>query len=90
MIAIREEIAAVERGDWPAEQSPLRHAPHTVHDLAADEWNRPYPRAQGCFPKGVARMDKYWSPVGRVDAVYGDRHFVCSCAPIEAYGVAAE
>jgi glycine dehydrogenase len=85
MIAIREEIAAVEKGAWSAEQSPLRYAPHTVHDLADDNWTRPYPRAHGCFPKGVDRMDKYWAPVGRVDAVYGDRHFVCSCAPIEAY-----
>jgi glycine dehydrogenase len=85
MIAIREEIAAVEKGAWPAEQSPLRYAPHTVHDLADDNWTRPYPRAHGCFPKGVDRMDKYWAPVGRVDAVYGDRHFICSCAPIEAY-----
>jgi glycine dehydrogenase len=85
MIAIREEIAAVEKGAWSAEQSPLRYAPHTVHDLADDNWTRPYPRAHGCFPKGVDRMDKYWAPVGRVDAVYGDRHFVCSCAPVEAY-----
>ncbi|MFO1099811.1 MAG: aminomethyl-transferring glycine dehydrogenase [Xanthobacteraceae bacterium] len=85
MIAIREEIDVVEKGAWPAEQSPLRHAPHTVHDLADDNWTRPYPRAHGCFPKGVDRMDKYWAPVGRVDAVYGDRNFVCSCAPIEAY-----
>ncbi len=85
MIAIREEIAAVEKGAWLAEQSPLRHAPHTVHDLADENWTRPYPRAHGCFPKGVDRMDKYWAPVGRVDAVYGDRHFVCSCAPVEDY-----
>ena len=85
MIAIREEIAAIESGAWPAEQSPLRQAPHTVHDLADEQWNRPYARAEGCFPKGVDRMDKYWASVGRVDAVYGDRHFVCSCAPIEAY-----
>jgi glycine dehydrogenase len=85
MIAIREEIADIEKGDWTAEQSPLRHAPHTVHDLAADDWTRPYARAEGCFPKGVGRMDKYWAPVGRVDAVYGDRHFVCSYAPIAAY-----
>ncbi len=85
MIAIREEIDVVEKGAWSAEESPLRHAPHTVHDLADDNWARPYPRAHGCFPKGVDRMDKYWAPVGRVDAVYGDRNFVCSCAPIEAY-----
>jgi len=85
MIAIREEIDVVEKGAWTAEQSPLRHAPHTVHDLAEDEWTRPYPRAYGCFPKNVDRMDKYWAPVGRVDAVYGDRHLVCTCPSVEDY-----
>ncbi len=90
MIAIRDEIAAVENGEWTAEQSPLRCAPHTAHDLATEHWTRPYPRAQGCFPQGVGRLDKYWAPVGRVDSVYGDRHFVCSCAPIEAYEATPE
>ena len=85
MIAIREEIDVVEKGAWTAEQSPLRHAPHTVHDLAEDEWSRSYPRAYGCFPKNVDRLDKYWAPVGRVDAVYGDRHLVCTCPPVEDY-----
>ena len=46
---------------------------------------RPYSRAEGCFPEGVSRTDKYWSPVGRVDNVYGDRHLVCSCPPVEDY-----
>ncbi len=84
MLAIRDEIAAVERGDLPADDNPLKHAPHTVNDLVA-EWRRPYPREQGCFPPGSFRVDKYWPPVGRVDNVHGDRNLVCTCPPVEAY-----
>lgn len=90
MIAIRNEIAEVERGRWKIEASPLRHAPHTVHDIADDAWARAYSRAEGCFPAGTSRTDKYWCPVGRVDNVYGDRNLVCSCPPVEDYAQAAE
>ncbi|MFB6420824.1 MULTISPECIES: aminomethyl-transferring glycine dehydrogenase [Bradyrhizobium] len=90
MIAIRKEIAEVEAGRFKIEASPLRHAPHTVHDIAGDDWNRPYTRAEGCFPAGSSRTDKYWSPVGRVDNVYGDRNLVCSCPPVSDYAQAAE
>jgi glycine dehydrogenase len=90
MIAIRLEIAEVESGRMPVEASPLRYAPHTVHDIADDNWQRPYSRAQGCFPDGSPRQDKYWSPVGRVDNVYGDRNLVCSCPPVSTYAQAAE
>jgi glycine dehydrogenase len=90
MIAIRREIAEVEAGRMPMEASPLRYAPHTVHDIADDNWQRPYARAEGCFPDGSPRQDKYWSPVGRVDNVYGDRNLVCSCPPVSDYAQAAE
>jgi glycine dehydrogenase len=90
MIAIRQEIAEVEKGRFKIEASPLRHAPHTVHDIADDAWARPYSRAEGCFPDGISRTDKYWCPVGRVDNVYGDRNLVCSCPPVEDYAQAAE
>jgi len=90
MIAIRNEIAEIENGRFKVEASPLRNAPHTVHDIADDAWNRAYTRAEGCFPDGVSRSDKYWSPVGRVDNVYGDRNLVCSCPPVEDYAQAAE
>ena len=89
MMAIRAEIKDVESGTISAEDSPLRHAPHTVEDLVAD-WTRAYSREQGCFPPGAFRVDKYWPPVGRVDNVYGDRHLICTCPPIEAYMDAAE
>jgi glycine dehydrogenase len=85
MIAIRAEIAEVEAGTYPIESSPLRHAPHTVHDLTEAEWTRPYSREQAVFPAGVDRMDKYWCPVGRVDNVYGDRNLVCICPSPEEY-----
>ncbi|MDB5504930.1 MAG: hypothetical protein JWR89_4832 [Tardiphaga sp.] len=90
MIAIRKEIAEIESGRWKVEASPLRHAPHTVHDIADDSWARAYTRAEGCFPAGTSRTDKYWCPVGRVDNVYGDRNLVCSCPPMEDYAEAAE
>ncbi|MFD2183928.1 aminomethyl-transferring glycine dehydrogenase [Rhodoplanes azumiensis] len=85
MIAIRHEIAAVEAGKLAIEQSPLRHAPHTVHDLADDAWSRAYTRSEAVFPAGVSRTDKYFAAVNRVDHVHGDRNLICSCPPIEAY-----
>ena len=89
LLAIRAEIRAVENGEISSEDSPLRHAPHTVEDLVAD-WTRKYPREQGCFPPGAFRVDKYWPPVGRVDNVYGDRNLICICPPLESYLTAAE
>ncbi len=89
LLAIREEIAAVERGEVMVEGSALRHAPHTVEDLVAD-WTRPYSRESGCFPPGSFRGDKYWPPVGRVDNVHGDRNLICTCPPVESYAEAAE
>jgi glycine dehydrogenase len=89
MIAIREEIRAIERGELKVEDSPLRHAPHTVEDLIG-EWDRSYTREQACFPPGAFRVDKYWPPVNRIDNVYGDRHLVCTCPPLDAYMDAAE
>jgi glycine dehydrogenase len=89
MIAIRNEIREVENGRFKIADSPLRHAPHTVQDLADDEWNRSYSRAEGCFPAGSARMDKYWAPVGRIDNAYGDRNLFCVCVPTDELAEAA-
>ena len=84
MIAIREEIRAVENGSITAEDSPLRHAPHTAMDITG-EWNRAYSREQAVFPVASLRGNKYWPPVGRVDNVYGDRNLVCACPPMADY-----
>lgn len=89
MLAIREEIRAVEAGEMDAENNPLKNAPHTMQDLVKD-WDRPYSREQGCFPPGSFKVDKYWPPVGRVDNAYGDRNLVCICPPMEDYAEAAE
>jgi glycine dehydrogenase len=85
MIAIRKEISEVENGRFTIAESPLRHAPHTVHDLADDEWTRAYSRKEACFPVGAPVNDKYWAPAGRIDNAYGDRNLVCACLPVEAY-----
>ena len=89
MIAIREEIAEVERGEADPQNNVLKHAPHTHRELIA-EWTRPYSREKAFFPMRSIRDDKYWPPVGRVDNVYGDRNLVCACPPPDAYREAAE
>ena len=89
MLAIREEIRAIEADEMDRENNPLKNAPHTMEDLIR-EWDRPYSREQGCFPPGAFRIDKYWPPVNRVDNVWGDRHLFCTCAPVESYSDAAE
>jgi glycine dehydrogenase len=83
MIAIKGEIDRVAAGEWSAEDSPLRNAPHTSRALV-EKWERPYERETGAFPAGQD-PDKYWPPVARVDQAYGDRNLVCSCPPIEAF-----
>ena len=90
MIAIRQEIARVEAGDWPVDDNPLANAPHTAEDLVAGDWPHPYPRSLAAFPAPALKDGKYWPPVGRIDNVYGDRNIVCACPPLEAYGEAAE
>ncbi len=89
MLAIREEIRDIEEGRIDKDNNPLKNAPHTMEDLVRD-WDRPYTREQGCFPPGAFRVDKYWPPVNRVDNVYGDRHLICTCPPMEDYAEAAE
>ncbi len=89
MLAIREEIRAIEEGRLDRANNPLKNAPHTMADLVGD-WDRPYSREAACFPPGSFRVDKYWAPVNRVDNAYGDRHLVCTCPPVEDYAAAAQ
>ena len=84
MIAIREEIAKVEKGEWTLEDNPLVNAPHTMIDLS-DDWNHVYDKETAIFPKGVIKSSKYWPAVNRVDNVHGDRNLICSCPSIESY-----
>ena len=89
MLAIRDEIAQIEKGEIDGENNPLKNAPHTMEDLVR-EWDRPYSRETGCFPPGAFRVDKYWPPVNRVDNVWGDRNLTCTCPPMTDYAEAAE
>lgn len=85
MIAIRAEIAQIERGERDREDNVLKNAPHTAQMLLAEEWHHDYPRQQAAYPVASLRETKYWPPVARVDNAYGDRNLVCACLPIEAY-----
>ncbi len=85
MIAIRGEIRKIESGDWPQDDNPLKHAPHTAASLLAADWTKPYTREVGAFPLASLKQVKYWPVVGRVDNVYGDRNLFCSCVPVADY-----
>jgi glycine dehydrogenase len=85
MIAIRGEIAEIENGNVDAHNNVLKNAPHTAESLMVDEWNHPYTRAQAAYPTAWTREYKFWPAVGRIDNAFGDRNFVCSCLPMEAY-----
>jgi glycine dehydrogenase len=85
MLAIREEIAAIERGEITHDDSPLAHAPHTAADLLVADWDRPYSREVGAYPVAGLREGKYWPPVSRIDGGYGDRNLVCACPPPETF-----
>ena len=85
MLAIREEIRAVQDGELSAEESPLRHAPHTAELVTSDQWSRAYSRQTAAFPAAWVRDNKFWPSVGRIDNTYGDRNLVCACPPLESY-----
>jgi hypothetical protein len=85
MIAIRQEIAAIESGQMDRVNNALKNAPHTAAAVASTEWDRPYTREQAAYPLPYLRAHKYWPPVARVDNAYGDRNLVCACPPVDAY-----
>ncbi|ACO78780.1 glycine dehydrogenase [Azotobacter vinelandii CA] len=78
MIAIREEIRAVENGTLDKDDNPLKNAPHSAAELVG-EWRHPYGREQAVYPLASLVEGKYWPPVARVDNVYGDRNLICTC-----------
>jgi glycine dehydrogenase len=85
MIAIREEIRAVEEGRADREDNVLKHAPHTAAVVTSDKWEHKYAREAAAYPLKSLVTRKYWSPVGRADNAYGDRNLMCSCVPISEY-----
>jgi glycine dehydrogenase len=85
MIQIRDEIRAVEEGKLDRDDNPLKHAPHTATMVSASEWTHAYPRELAAFPLPSLKLQKYWSPVARVDNVYGDKNVFCTCMPMDAF-----
>ena len=90
LIAIREEIRQVQAGGLDAADNPLVNAPHTLEDVAANNWEHAYSREQAAYPVDSLRRYKYWSPVNRVDNVYGDRNLFCACPEIDTYRESVE
>ena len=90
MIQIRDEIRAIEDGRLDREDNPLKNAPHTATMVTGTEWTHAYPRELAAFPLPSLKLQKYWSPVARVDNVYGDKNVMCACIPIDAYKEEAE
>jgi glycine dehydrogenase len=85
MIAIREEIRTIEKGEVDRDDNPLRNAPHTASMVTAENWAHDYTRESAAFPVASLKRHKYWPPVGRIDNAYGDRNIMCSCVPMSAY-----
>jgi glycine dehydrogenase len=85
LIAIREEVRAIERGTADRDDNPLKHAPHTMRAVVSDAWEHAYGREVAAFPAPWTRERKFWPTVARIESAYGDRHLVCSCLPTDAY-----
>ncbi|ROQ38466.1 glycine dehydrogenase [Frondihabitans sp. PhB188] len=85
MIAIREEADRVGAGEWAADASPLRGAPHTAESVILGEWSEAYSREEAVYPVRSLVRSKYWPPVRRIDQAYGDRNLFCACPPVEAF-----
>ena len=90
MIQIRDEIRAIEDGKLDREDNPLKNAPHTATMVSSSEWTHAYPRELAAFPLASLKLQKYWSPVARVDNIYGDKNIMCACIPVDAYKEEAE
>ncbi len=85
MIQIRREIRKVESGDYSVQDNPLINSPHTLEMVSSSSWNFSYSREEAAYPVETLKKVKYWSPVSRVDNVYGDKNLICSCPSIENY-----
>ena len=86
LLAIKEEMDEIARGEYPADDNVLCHAPHTNEQVTADEWTRPYSREKAAFPLAYLREGyKFWATVSRVNSAVGDRNLICVCPPIESY-----
>lgn len=88
LLAIREEISAIENGTTDKQNNMLKHAPHTQFVITADEWTRPYSRQQAAYPLEYVKLNKFWPSISRVNNTHGDRNLICTCEPVSAYSEA--
>ncbi|MRG45948.1 aminomethyl-transferring glycine dehydrogenase [Chitinophaga sp. SYP-B3965] len=88
LLAIREEIRAVEEGKTDKANNVLKNAPHTQAVITADEWALPYTRQQAAFPLEYVKLNKFWPSVSRINNTFGDRNLICTCEPASAYAEA--
>jgi len=85
MIGIRKEIKEIEDGKADKTNNVVINAPHTVYMVTGDNWEYPYSRKKAAFPVYYEYIEKYWTPVTKIDDAYGDRNLVCTCVPMEEY-----
>jgi len=85
MIQIKQEVNELLAGRLDEADNPLINAPHTAQEVMSDEWSHPYSRQLAAYPLDSLRQAKYWSPVGRVDNVYGDKNLICHCPSMADY-----
>ncbi len=85
MISIHSEIEAIQSGSADFEDNALKRAPHPAETLLSDDWSRSYSRENAAYPLDWVRGRKFWSPVSRIDNVFGDRNLVCTCEGMETY-----
>jgi len=85
LIQIKEEIHAVESGEFDKNDNVLKNAPHTAYHISSDNWSHPYSRELAAFPADWTKKNKFWPAVGRINNAYGDRNLICTCPLIEEY-----
>ena len=85
LLSIREEIKSIEDGNADKKDNPLKNAPHTQHEVTADEWTHPYSRKEAAFPLYYVTLNKFWPSVARVNNTHGDRNLICTCEPVASY-----
>jgi glycine dehydrogenase len=90
MISIHAEMQAIANGQTDRQNNLLKNAPHTMQQVSADQWQRPYAREQAAYPVPWLRDHKFWPSVARIDNVYGDRNLFCSCPPLEGFDELSE
>ncbi len=90
LLAIREEVAEIEKGQADKEDNVLKNAPHTAVEISAENWNHKYSREKAAFPLPFVVAKKFWPSVARVNNTHGDRNLICACLPIEAYAEMAQ